>query len=136
MVFPLADSERRATGSGKFAVGTLFPLRIWNDAAQERWSVFLSPYIHWWWADGRARAQSILGLYRRYEAPGFTRWTVPVLCSHRASGSGTLDQFLLGALRYEVEASGASCLRILGVPIPLSGGDPDASRPAAARGDT
>ncbi|MBN2491175.1 MAG: hypothetical protein JXQ29_10045 [Planctomycetes bacterium] len=122
MVFPLADGERRAEGSGKFAIGTLFPIRPWNDAVQAHWSVFLSPYLHRWWADGRARAQTILGLYRRYEAPGFVRWTVPLLYAHRASRRGSLDQFLLGAIRWEVAPTGAARLRILGVPIPFGRG--------------
>jgi len=120
MVWPLMDAESHARGSGKFAVLSVFPIRIWNDAAHQRWAILISPYIRWWWADGRVREHSILGIYRRYAAPGFSRWTIPLLYSRRRSDEGALDQFLLGLIRYEAEATGASRLRILGVPIPLS----------------
>lgn len=134
MVWPLMDGRSHESGESKFAIGSWFPIRIWNDALQDRWGVFLSPYIRWTHADGRAKEQGWLGLYRSYHAPGFSRWTIPILYSHRRSDQGTLDQFLLGTVRYEADVDGASRLRVLGVPIPLTSGSPPPATEAAQPG--
>ena len=127
MLWPLAENEQQPDGSSKFVIGTLFPIRVWNNAAEERWSVLLSPYRQRRDASGRMTAHSILGLYRRYEAPGFTRWTIPLLYSHRRSSQGILDQYLLGTIRDEHDADGRRTLRVLGIPIPLTGGGDEAA---------
>ena len=133
MVFPLLEVVDRGDHTGKVAVGCLFPVPEVNDAIHEHWGLFLSPYIRWARPDGHIREQSILGLYRRYEAPGFSRWTVPLVYSGRRSRAGSLHQFLLGAVRLETEASGDTRLRVLGIPIPLSTQPPPSPAPAPDR---
>ena len=132
MVFPLLDVVDREDHTGKVALGCLFPLPVVNDAVHEHWGVFFSPYIRWSRPGGRLREQSILGLYRRFEAPGFSRWTVPLVYSSRRSRAGSLHQFLMGAVRLETEASGGTQLRILGIPVPLAAPAPD--KPAPDKG--
>jgi hypothetical protein len=62
-------------------------------------------------------------MYRRFEAPGFSRWTIPFLYAHRSGERGSLHQFLFSAVRVGYRADGSTSVRVFG--IPLSGGDGD-----------
>ncbi len=115
-VWPLVERTRYDDGSGKFAIVAPFFHRILNDPWHERLGVLTSPYVEFE-AGERVRAFSWLGLHRRYAAPGFERWTIPLLYSRRTGRAGTLEQFLLGSVRVERRTDGSSSWRLFGIEI-------------------
>lgn len=113
-LWPLADWSRMEDESGKFAVLSPWLYRILNDPWHERLGVLTSPFVQFRTAE-RTREHSILGMYRRYEAPGFRRVAIPFLYAYRGGKDGSLHQFLFSALRVGYRADGSTSLRILGI---------------------